>query len=475
MKSPLDLSKVNGFEYGKGELVLSPASPLESARRLVKDRYTSRGAQILFRHRGIFYCWQHSHYQEVSHEFLRADVNLFLDCALIRSKNKKTDEWETYPFNPKTTQINEVIGGLQSISFLGDVLQPPFWLGDSVPDLEASEIVACANGLLHLPTRDLLPHTPAFFTHNAIDYEYDAKAPRPENWFRFLRDLWGDDVESVRTLQEIFGYCLVSDTSQQKAFMLVGPKRSGKGTIARILEAVIGEHNVVAPTLTGLGTNFGMAPLIGKRLAVISDARISGKADAAVIAERILAVTGEDAITLDRKNRDAWTGKLDVRFLLISNELPRLADASGALPSRFIVLILNNSFFGNEDRALINRLLPERPSILNWAIRGYARLCERGHFVQPASASDAIRDLEDLGSPMGAFVRDRCVIGQGKSVECSLLYGEWVEWCEAQGRSQPGTLQTFGRDLRAVVPGLRTSYPRAEDGRKRFYEGIGFI
>ena len=35
----------------------------------------------------------------------------------------------------------------------------------------------------------------------------------------------------------------VADTSQQKALMLVGPKRSGKGTIARILEAVIGPHN----------------------------------------------------------------------------------------------------------------------------------------------------------------------------------------------------------------------------------------
>ena len=69
--------------------------------------------------------------------------------------------------------------------------------------------------------------------------------------------------------------------------MLVGPKRSGKGTIARILTDLIGKANVAGPTLSGLGTNFGLAPLIGKPLAIIDDARLSGKADASVIAERL--------------------------------------------------------------------------------------------------------------------------------------------------------------------------------------------
>ena len=47
---------------------------------------------------------------------------------------------------------------------------------------------------------------------------------------------------------------------------------------------------------------------------------------------------------------------LRVRFLVISNELPSLADASGALASRFIVLRLINSFYGREDQRLTERL-----------------------------------------------------------------------------------------------------------------------
>jgi putative DNA primase/helicase len=76
--------------------------------------------------------------------------------------------------------------------------------------------MACANGLLHLPTRDLLPHSPAFFTQNALDYAHDPAAPRPVLWLAFLNQLWPDDAESIATLRNIFGYCLTPDTSRSR-------------------------------------------------------------------------------------------------------------------------------------------------------------------------------------------------------------------------------------------------------------------
>ena len=82
--------------------------------------------------------------------------------------------------------------------------------------------------------------------------------------------------ETIETLQELFGYLVIGDTSQQKMFLVVGPKRSGKGTIARVLKGLLGAHNVAGPTLSSFATNFGLAPLIGKSVAVISDARLGG-------------------------------------------------------------------------------------------------------------------------------------------------------------------------------------------------------
>ncbi len=137
------------------------------------------------------------------------------------------------------------------------------------------------------------------------------------------------------------------------------------------------------------------------------------------------------------------------------------------------MLTLQKSFYGKEDLGLTERLLGELPGIFNWAIAGWRRLQERGHFQQPASSEDAINELYDLGSPIGAFVREHCVVGAGHTVECGKLFGRWKEWCTEQGRTHPGTMQTFGRDLRAAVPGLKSTRPRTWEGRIRHYEGIG--
>ena len=127
----------------------------------------------------------------------------------------------------------------------------------------------------------LLGHDPDFFNTSALDVAYDPHAPEPAQWLTFLCSLGGDDEEAIETLQEAFGHFLTTDTRQQKIFLLVGPKRSGKGTIARILTALLGRANVAGPTLSSLSTNFGLAPLISKPLAVISDARLGGRTDQA--------------------------------------------------------------------------------------------------------------------------------------------------------------------------------------------------
>jgi putative DNA primase/helicase len=48
------------------------------------------------------------------------------------------------------------------------------------------------------------------------------------------------------------------------------------------------------------------------------------------------------------------------------------------------------------------------PGILNWALAGLDRLNKRGYLLQPASGCATVRKMEDLASPVGAFVRERC-------------------------------------------------------------------
>jgi putative DNA primase/helicase len=239
-----------------------------------------------------------------------------------------------------------------------------------------------------------------------------------------------------------------------------------------VLREVVGIANCCSPTLAGLGTEFGLWPLLDKLVAFISDARLSGRTDSAIVVERLLSVSGEDAQTVNRKHLAQVTTKLPTRFVILTNELPKLNDPSGALVGRFVVLRLIKSWFGQEDHNLTAKLLSELPGILLWAIEGWQRLNHRGRFVQPATASQLIDDLEDLGSPIGAFLRDCCEVRPGCNVSTLDLYDRWKQWCEDAGRRDGGTRQLFGRDLRAAVPTITQTQPRSEDGRIRMYEGI---
>ncbi len=463
--------KVEADTVSVPQLVSPPGDPLPNARRVIEERFRSEdGTPLLVYHRGSFHAYDGSSWPEVEEARLRAELYSYFEDAQYRVGD------DLKPFQPNRAKLGNVIDALEAVAHLPERLDTPAWLGNSGP-VPAHEVLALRNGLLHLPERRLLPHTPSFYVHHALPFDFEPNAPAARRWNQFLYEVWPDDAEAVRTLQEMFGYILSGDTSQQKAFVIVGPKRSGKGTLARVLVGLMGRHNVAGPTLAGLTTNFGLQPLIGKPLGIVSDARLSAaRGNASALVERLLSITGEDTLTIDRKHREPWTGKLPTRFVILSNELPSFADSSGAIASRFIVLTMTRSFYGNEDPALTDTLMAELPSIFNWSLAGLDRLRERGHFVQPTSSREAIRELEDLASPMGAFLRDCCEIGPGRSAPVDEMYRAWKRWAAMQGRSQPGTLQTFGRDLRANVPGLSVRRPRLADGsRTREYEGVTLV
>ncbi len=202
---------------------------------------------------------------------------------------------------------------------------------------------------------------------------------------------------------------------------------------------MVGLQNTASPTLASLGTNFGLWPLLGKTLAVVSDPRISGRTDVAAVVERLLSISGEDAQTIDRKNLPHVTTRLPVRFMILTNELPRLSDASGALVGRLILLRQTRSWFGREDNKLTAKLLAELPGILGWAMEGWKTLNLRGYFAQPDKSAALLKDMNDLASPVSAFLEDCCVTGPEFTCLVKEVFGRWKVWCEEKGRKDHGT------------------------------------
>jgi putative DNA primase/helicase len=450
--------------------VAPPSQPMAVARALVHALYQRADGLVLRYHRGEFYAWDGRCWPEIDQRDVRSAAYAWLEDATYW--HPKEGE---LPWAPSRRKIDDLIDALKAIVLLETKSEAPTWAtGASAP--APAEIVAMANGLLHVPSRTLSPHNPNYFTHHALPFPYEPAAGPPTRWLRFLEELWPaeEDTTSIPALQEVMGYHLAGDTRLQKIVLMVGPKRGGKGTIARVETGLLGQHHVAAPTMASLATNFGIAPLIGKPLAIISDARLSTKHDYKVVVERLLSISGEDALTIDRKHRDPWTGRLPTRFLVLTNELPRLTDASGALASRFVVFVLTKSFYGSENPRLTDELLLEAPAIFNWALEGWDRLRKRGRFVNPAAGADAVQQLEDLSSPISAFIRDRCVVDAKDQVRADALWKAWRAWCD-QENLPPGTKAELGRDLKAALPRVKRVRGSEKNARVYTYHGVGIV
>jgi len=468
----------------------APDDPHRLARIFLDRMRTVDGVATIRCWNGEWYRWGEGAYQRVADAELTAEMNAVIKeefdrisimqqfvAADLEDQDLRKGDLLARTRKVTTTVVNNTLQALRAQTIIKGDTELPTWL-DGVGPFPAKEVLAARNGLVHLPSlmdgRDCtVPLTPRLFTTVALDYDIEPKTAPPNGWLDFLNELWPDDQQSIELLQEWFGYCITQDTSQQKMLLVVGPKRAGKGTIARVLTVLVGQANVAGPTLGSLVGDFGLSALIGKPVAIISDARFCGRAsDQAVVVERLLSISGEDTLSINRKNREHLTVKLPTRITIMTNESPRLNDASAALPSRLLVLQLQRSWYGKEDTQLAERLIKERGGIFMWAVEGLKRLLKRGRFVQPVTGQEELNTLVELASPVTAFVQDECRLGKEFTVPKRTLYDQWRRWCTNSGH-EPGSLATFGRNLHAAFPQIRHSRPRDGGARVTSYVGIG--
>lgn len=461
-----ELARASGnAASGAPSLLPAPGSPLDVARALVEANFLAENVMSLRSWRGSFWRWEGSRWEQMEEAAIRSAIYKLTEHAVYVDEKAKTMPW-----SPTRYKLADLLDALRAVAHLDEHVRTPTWT-EPTDKPAAAELVAATNGLVHVGTRRLHKHDPRLFNEVSVPFAYSPDSPSPDRWLTFLHELWPDDDRSIAALQEFFGFVISGRTDLQKILLLVGPTRAGKGVIARVLKCLVGDGNHAGPTLASLGTNFGLAPLIGNPLAIISDARLSG--NTSTVVERLLSISGEDMLTIDRKYREPWTGTLPTRFVLISNELPRFGDASGAIAGRFVILSLRRSWLGHENPDLTNELTNELSGIFNWALDGLERLAQHGRFSEPASSRDAMVTLQDLASPVAAFVRDRCITEVGAEVDCEELFKSWKVWAEDNGH-RGGSVQVLGRNLRAVVPGLDVARPRGTDGsgRPRCYRGV---
>jgi putative DNA primase/helicase len=370
-------------------------------------------------------------------------------------------------YSPRSADVSNAIDALKGRVNLEPAVLMPMWLGEAVPppveDLRA--LIPCQNGLLDVETRQLHPHSPRFWSANVLEFRYDPEALAPR-FEQFLQECWpGEAHEDTRqAVLEMTGLCLTDETKYQKIWLFKGQPRSGKGTLGRLIQGLIGKANYLGTTLLSFGEPFGMESFIGKKAVVFSDATVDGidRKRMGTIVERMKNISGEDALHINRKNMKYWEGQLTARMIFFANELLAFKDDSAALNSRFITIEMTQSFLNREDTQLTAKLLAERSGILNLALAALDRLRARGALLQPALGREMAESLKRLTSDILAFIEDRCEFDPGYCEFAQKLFAAFDAWCVPQNISHGWKQPQFTAKLRAASPvPLAESRPRS--------------
>ncbi|WOJ95537.1 phage/plasmid primase, P4 family [Congregibacter brevis] len=268
--------------------------------------------------------------------------------------------------------------------------------------------LALQNGVLNITGWDkgraltaLEPHAPEHNITSLLPFDFDPGA-RFDRWQQFLEEVLPDS-SMQQLLQEYIGYCLVRDYRHQKMLLLTGESRSGKGTIARVLERLC-EGATAGVSLSSLAGDRGLVILANAKVGIIGDAHRVDKSRIERAKEALLTITGQDSVQFDPKYKDAYSGKVPARLVLLANEMPRFFDKYDALANRYMVLEFKYSFAGREDPLLDQALEQELPGVLNWALEGLERLGRLGSFTDSESLRAARRLAAERNNPVGGFL-----------------------------------------------------------------------
>lgn len=414
----------------------------ENAAMFLTQRYPgsalTRSDEVWYRYNGA--CWEELSEGQIKHELFSAMAN-------------------SYP-------QDSTIAGTYGV--LGKMCYSPRKIG-RVP----VNLVIYANGVLDLNTWTLNPHSPEYFTTNLLPYNYNPQAPCG-CWLSFLHEVFEGDGERIALLQEWLGYLLSSSYRFHKIMLLLGPPRSGKGTIGRILAQVAGEQNFSGGSLHAFASDKFLDSLRTKPVMFVGDAeqKIS-RNQIGVIIERLKTISGNDAISFDRIYKSSLTETLPTRITLSGNHTPSLFDDSGALAGRFMVLPINVTFAGREDPYLFDALMIELEGIAAWSLAGLHRLNQNGRFTEPQASLDEMQYVVETYSPLERFIEDVCEPVPDNVVAAEDMYNSYRAWATIHQDDMVLTRRMFTSAFKDATRGrFKYGTHRHDGGIDRGFKGV---
>ena len=85
---------------------------------------------------------------------------------------------------------------------------------------------------------------------------------------------------------------------------------------------------------------------------------------------------------------------------------------------------------------------------------------------------EALAEFRRASDPVAAFVAERCEAGEKLTVSKRDLFAAFQAFCRQENHQDELNQATFGKRLRALVPGICEERPRSGATRERVWKGI---
>jgi putative DNA primase/helicase len=276
-----------------------------------------------------------------------------------------------------------------------------------------------------------------------------AGTPHPI-WDEFLHRVTAGDVELIKFLQRFIGYCLTGHTSEHVFLFIYGTGRNGKGTFVNTIVKIFGDYAATASIATFLASKGDRHPteiarLRGKRLVVAQETPQGRAWDEA----KIKALTGGDRMTAHFMRQDDFEFDPVFKLIITGNHKPRLTCVDVAIRSRLLLVPFTVQIPAAErDQNLMNKLRPEWPAILRWAMDGCLEW-QRIGLAPPAAVTRATDEYFTGQDRFTQWLEDECDVNLGdkhRSAPIADLYTSWSKYCQTSG-DEPGSKQALGDQL----------------------------
>ena len=314
------------------------------------------------------------------------------------------------------------------------------------------------NGILDLGNCKLLPHDREKYITRLAQVEYDPEAAAP-TWAAFLQSITGGDNQLAEYLQVMVGYCLCGSTREQCMFFLYGDGANGKSTFLETLAKMLGDYcmNAQADTIASTRSRSSgaarsdVARLKGARFVTMEEGDMGATLDEGLVKQ----MTGGNTITARFQYGKEFEFRPEFKLVEATNHLPKIHGTDAGIWRRIRLIPFTQSIPPEkQDILLPQKLESELPGILNWALAGlqtWLRLSQGGkrHGLPQCLAVDsAVNAYKQDQDRIAAFLADCTEPAEGQTVQASVLFRTYLNWCSENNEKWRMANKQFGIEVR---------------------------